>query len=332
LLLACLLYCLIAPNQYEASAKVALRTSPVSALSLEAPDPFVSASTLSAPVQEETLANVFRSDQLAWKVITGLKLYQAPGFMGRFASKFPDFRAEAPAADAQEWLLERFQRRLRVQTLPRTLLIEIRFRCRDAALSASVVNALIRAYGEQDTEARVLATAQASTWLESQLKELKVRVDQDQQRLAAFQREHGLLNTPQTLADGKQGETEHTSTVLEIDELGRQLVAVSTDRILREAQYRTARQARRATACEATLCEPQANPRWTQLTKMLTASAERALPRGDARIQSGAPEERWTSLSWFCLELPGRKHDACGAVPALRRGSATEHAWWIIQE
>ncbi len=241
-LLACLLYCLIAPNQYEASARVALRTSPVSALSLEAPDSFVSASTLSASVQQETLANVFRSDQLAWKVITGLKLYQAPGFMGWFVSKYPNFRADAPSADAQEWLLERFQRRLRVQTLPRTLLIEIRFRCRDADLSASVVNALIRAYGEQETEARVQATAQASTWLESQLKELKVRVDQDQQKLAAFQREHGLLTTPETLANGQPGETQHTSAVLEIDELGRQLVAASTDRILREAQYRAARQ------------------------------------------------------------------------------------------
>jgi polysaccharide export outer membrane protein len=242
LLLACLLYCLIAPNQYEASARVALRTTPVSTLSLEAPEPFASASILSAPVQQETLANVFRSDQLAWKVITGLKLYQAPGFKGRFASKFPDFRPEAPAADAQEWLLERFQRRLRVQTLPRTLLIEIRFRCKDAALSASVVNGLIRAYGEQDTETRVQATAQAATWLESQLKELKARVDQDQQRLAAFQREHDLLTTPETLASGRQGETQHTSTVLEIDELGRQLVAASTDRILREAQYRAAQQ------------------------------------------------------------------------------------------
>ncbi len=240
LLLACLLYCLIAPNQYEASAKVALRSSPLSALNLEAQEPFVSASILSAPVQQETLANVFRSDQLAWRVITSLKLYQAPGFMGRFASKFPDFRADAPSADAQEWLLERFQRRLRVQTLPRTLLIEIRFRSTDAALSANVVNALIRAYSEQDTETRVQATAQATTWLDSQLKELKSRVDQDQQRLAAFQREHGLLTTPETLANGQPGETEHTSAVLEIDELGRQLVAASTDRILREAQYRAA--------------------------------------------------------------------------------------------
>jgi polysaccharide export outer membrane protein len=240
MLLACLLYCLIAPNQYEASARVALRTAPSSALSLEAQVPFGAASILSAPVQQETLANVFRSDQLAWKVITGLKLYQAPGFMGRFASKFPNFRPEAPAPDAQSWLLERFQWRLRVQTLPRTMLIQIRFRSRDAALSANVVNALIRAYGEQESEARLQATSQASMWLASQLKELKDREADDQQRLAAFQREHGLLTTPETLANGQPGETQHTSAVLEIDELGRQLVAASSDRIQHEAQYRAA--------------------------------------------------------------------------------------------
>jgi polysaccharide export outer membrane protein len=247
LLLACLLYCLIAPNQYEASGEVALRTSPVSALSLEAPEPFGSASILSAPVQQETLANVFRSDQLAWKVIAGLKLYQAPGFMGRapwlmgtFQSRFPDFHPDAPSADAQAWLLDRFERRLRVQTLPRTLLVQIRFRSRDAALSANVVNALIAAYGEQNASARVQATAQASTWLENQLKQLKAHVEADELKLAAFQRQHNLLTTPETLANGRPGESQHTSAMLEIDELSRQMVAVTTDRILREAEYRAA--------------------------------------------------------------------------------------------
>ena len=242
LLLACLLYCLIAPNQYEATARVALRTSPASPLNLEAPEPYVTASILSAPVQQETLANVFRSDQLAWKVIIGLKLYQAPGFMGRFTSRFPGFHPDAPAADAQAWLLERFERRLRVETLPRTLLIQIRFRCGDAALSAGVVNALIAAYGQQDADARVQATLQASDWLQGQLKELKTKVDRDNLRLAAFQREHGLLSTPETMANGQTGETQHTSALLQIDELGRQLVAAATDRILREAQFRAASQ------------------------------------------------------------------------------------------
>ncbi len=96
LLLACLLYCLIAPNQYEASARVELRTAPVSSLSLEPQESLASASILSAPMALETLASVLSSDRLAWRVITGLKLYQQPGFRGSFDSRFPGFHPDSP--------------------------------------------------------------------------------------------------------------------------------------------------------------------------------------------------------------------------------------------
>jgi len=157
LLLLCLLYCLIAPSQYEASARVALRTAPASALSMEAAAPIAAASILSAPLQQETLANFLRSDQLAWSVITDLRLYQAEGFNGRFLRLFPGFHPDAQAPEAQAYLLERFQRRLRVETLPRSLVIQIRFRSRNAALAAAVVNDLIRLYDAQESESRVEA-------------------------------------------------------------------------------------------------------------------------------------------------------------------------------
>ncbi|MGA3333014.1 MAG: polysaccharide biosynthesis/export family protein [Terracidiphilus sp.] len=242
LLLLCLLYCLIAPNQYEAAARVELRTAPVSALSLDGAEPAAPSSLLSAPIALETLASVLRSDQLAWRVITGLKLYQAPGFCGSFPRRFPGFHAENPSPDAQAWLLERFSRRLHVQAMARSLLLEIRFRSHDAALSAAVVNDLIRVYGEQETESQIQATAQASAWLNAQLAGLKARVDSDQQRLAEFENRHGIVSTPEVLANGQPGETEHSSALLEMDELSRQLVAATTDRILAEAEYRAASQ------------------------------------------------------------------------------------------
>jgi uncharacterized protein involved in exopolysaccharide biosynthesis len=242
LLLLCLLYCLIAPNQYEAAAKIELRTSPASSLSLDAAEPAVSASLLSAPVTLETLAGVLRSDRLAWRVITGLQLYQAPGFRGSFARRFPAFRPNAPDPIAQAWLLDRFSRRLDVETMPRTLLVQVRFRSHDPALSAAVVNALIRAYIAQDAESEVQSTAQASGWLNSQLHDLKSRLDRDDQRLADFEKAHGIVSTPQTLANGQPGDAEHNSTGLEMDELSRQLVSATADRILSEAEYRAASQ------------------------------------------------------------------------------------------
>jgi polysaccharide export outer membrane protein len=242
LLLLCFLYCLIAPNQYEANARVELRTAPASSLTLEAQESFASASVLSAPMALETLASVLRSDQLAWRVVAGLKLYQQEGFRGRFRQRFPGFNPDQPAPDAEAWLLEHFASRLHVETVPHTLLVEIRFRTRDAALSAAVVNALIRAYQEQEAESQIQATAQASGWLNAQLADLKVRVDRDQQRLAVFETRHGIVSTPEVQANGQQGETEHAAALMEIDELSRQLVAATTDRILSEAEYRAASQ------------------------------------------------------------------------------------------
>jgi polysaccharide export outer membrane protein len=242
LLLLCLLYCLIAPNQYEASARVALRTEPASALNLDAAGPLAATSILTAPLQQETLANFLRSQQLAWRVIADLKLYANPGFNGSFEKLFPGFKPEMQATEPQAYLLERFARRLKVSAMPRSLVVEIRFRSRDAALSAAIVNDLIRLYALQDSEAMLRATTQQSDWLGSQLKELKGRVGRDQQRLSEFQNAHGLLSTPEMLANGQPGEEQHNTTLLEIDELGRQLVAATTDRILREAQYRSASQ------------------------------------------------------------------------------------------
>jgi polysaccharide export outer membrane protein len=240
LLLLCALYCFIAPRQFEASATVALRQGSASSLSLEAPEPIALASLLSAPLQMETLVDVLRSDRLAWQVITELKLYREPGFMGDFAQRFPGFHPDMPGVDAQAYLLERFQKRLRVQSVPRTLLIQIRFRSTDAALPANVVNALIRDYIQQESESRIEATVKASDWLESQLKDLKVQMDQQNQRLVAFQSEHGILGTTGTQANGQQPEAEHSSILLEIDELGRQLASATSERVQREADYRAA--------------------------------------------------------------------------------------------
>lgn len=241
LLLLCLLYCLIATPQYEARAQVTLNVFQTSSLTLDTSDtPRTGSSLATREIEFETLANVFRSDQLAWRVILDQKLYQAPGFQRAFAARFPDFRPESPSPEAQTWLLEHFQRALSVRTIPRTVLLEIRFRSPDPRLSTAVVNSLIRTLQQQESEAIIGTTAQATRWLQDQLKDLKTRADRDDRALADFQKEHGLLIAPGRLANGMPGSSEHLSAVLEVDELGRELVAASADRIVLEAEFRAA--------------------------------------------------------------------------------------------
>lgn len=55
-----------------------------------------------------------------------------------------------------------------------------------------------------------------------------------------FQQHHGLLDTPETLANGQPGEIQHNAALAEVDDLGRELDAATAERIVREAEYRAA--------------------------------------------------------------------------------------------
>ncbi len=239
---ACLIYCLVTPAQYDAHALLALRTGPAVPLRLNDAEGSYSGSFASGQVQLETLANVFRSDQIAWRVILDRKLYGAPEIEGRFSARFPQFRPEAPTAEAQAYLLERFRSRLWVRTIPRTLVLEITFRSGDGVLSAEVVSALIRGYEEQESQSRLQAATLAAGGLRDQLADLKVKADLADQRLADFQKQHGILMAPGTQPNGQPSGEQHISAVQEMDELGRELVAATSERILREADYRAASQ------------------------------------------------------------------------------------------
>ena len=239
-MLLCGLYCVIAPNQYEASATVALRMQPASSLMVGAAEAITPASILSTPLQLETLANQLRSERLAWRVITEMKLYEAVGFTRGFAARFPGFDALKPSPAAQGYLLDAFAKRLHVRTLPRTLLVEIRFRSRDPALAARVVNALIRTFTADESEGRLGATQVASDWLRGQLRAMTQGVQEKEKRLAEFERRHGFMTTQQTVPGGQPVETLHDSAVEEVDEAQRMWAEASGDRIFREALYREA--------------------------------------------------------------------------------------------
>jgi polysaccharide export outer membrane protein len=239
LLFLCLLYCLLAPKQYEARTRLALRVGPLSALNLDTAETPHPTSLAAGEVQLETLANVLRSDQLAWRVILETRLYEAPGFLGALPSRSLPFRADSPSPEARACLLERFQDAFHVRTIPRTALLELRFQSRDPNLSAAVLNALVRTYQQAETETRILATTQATGWLNTQLQDLKLKADRNEQRLAEFQSQHGLLIAP---GKNPQGAEQHATALLEVDELGRDLVAATSERILREAEYRAVTQ------------------------------------------------------------------------------------------
>ena len=84
------------------------------------------------------------------------------------------------------------------------------------------------------------ATRKGTEWLNTQLQELKEKMNRDDQRLIKYQREHRILGTPETIGAGRQTERGHNHHHARVDVLNREFVNATTDRILREADYRAA--------------------------------------------------------------------------------------------
>ena len=114
-------------------------------------------------------------------------------------------------------------------------------------MAAGVVNGLVHAYIKQEAEMRMAGTDEATVRLNQELAELKAQIGRQDAAIAALQERHGLLNTPEMLANGQPSAIQHNAQLTEIEALGRELVAATAERLEREAEYK-----------QALKCDPEA--------------------------------------------------------------------------
>lgn len=221
-------YCLLSTKKYDAVGRIAVNFENSNVLGLENFD-MLGGGAMDSQIRMETQVRVLMSDSLAWEVIKELRLDQKTAFAGKFNALNPAFDIERASPEQKSALLRRFRENLRVQVVPKTLIVEIRYRSTDPALAATVVNTLANTFIETSYQSRFQTTVQASDWLSSQLDDLKTKVEKAQQRLADYQKENNLF-----------GNDENNTVLSEVEDLNRRLVAATSDRIVREAQFRLA--------------------------------------------------------------------------------------------
>ncbi|HYD16515.1 MAG TPA: polysaccharide biosynthesis tyrosine autokinase [Candidatus Nanoarchaeia archaeon] len=215
------------PRRYEAVARLALNFENSNALGLE--EYGLLSGGLDSSAKIETQVRILQSDKMTWEVIRQLRLDQKDEFAGRDAT--PEGTAiEAVTPELKAKVLARFHERLKVQSVPKTQIVEIRFRSTSPQLAADIANTLAESYIEGNFRSKVAATVQASTWLAGQLEDLKRKVEQSQERLISYQREHGMLGTDET----------HNTVMATLDQISKELTTVESDRIVREARHRIA--------------------------------------------------------------------------------------------
>jgi capsular exopolysaccharide synthesis family protein len=188
---------------------------------------------------------ILKTDAVAWDTIRKLRLDQRVSFTGKRLLSAPNDDIDHVDPVRRMKLLDKFQDRLKVKLLPKTEIIELRFRDEDPVLAAQIVNTMADDYIGVSLRHKFSTTMQASDWLATQLNDLKQSVEQAEQKYASYQKEKGIILTNGGgLGSPNRGDNPASSgsnIVLDkLEELNHALSTAESDRILKEARFRTA--------------------------------------------------------------------------------------------
>jgi polysaccharide biosynthesis transport protein len=180
----------------------------------------------------ETQVQVLRSQQLSVDVAHKLRSAAPKGPIPEVssASAFSPVNLTPPTPEELS-LAGRLRSSLAVTIVPRTQIIEIRYKDPDPNMAARVVQAYIDAYLENNFDSKFQSIKQTTEWLTQQLSDLQMKVEVSQEKLVRYQREHNIVGV-----DDKQN-----ITTTRLDDLNKQLTDAELDRIMKQTRFEGAK-------------------------------------------------------------------------------------------
>jgi chain length determinant protein EpsF len=135
----------------------------------------------------QTQVDLIQSQRVARRVVEDLKLHEN-------ADVRAAFEKSGARGDVQDWLGSNLLLGLKVETTQSSV-INLTYSANDPRFAAAVANAFAKAYMDVTLSLRVEPNRQAASWFDEQLKGLRTQLESAQQKLAAFQREKGIIAT-----------------------------------------------------------------------------------------------------------------------------------------
>lgn len=201
---------------YRATATLLIESSQQRAISIEE----VVGIDTSAKEYYLTQFEILKSNQVAQRVIEKLKLEQVAEFNPKLIATEPSFidnlkkellshpLIEAHFSQdiddnitilAQQEAISRtalkiFKSRLTISPIRKTQLVHISFESQDPKLAAKIANAVGLAFIENNLESKLLATEQATGWINKRLDELKQNLNNSEQALLQFLQQQKLID------------------------------------------------------------------------------------------------------------------------------------------
>ena len=135
----------------------------------------------------QTQIDILQSQRVARKVVEDMKLDENPGVQAAF-------RKKGINGDIKDWIAGGLLADLKVDSSQSSVIIA-KYSSDDPKFAADVANAFATAYVDTVLKLRTQPTKEAAAWFDDQLKGLRKSFEEAQARLAAFEKEHGIIAT-----------------------------------------------------------------------------------------------------------------------------------------
>jgi capsular exopolysaccharide synthesis family protein len=214
--LLAILALIFSTRRYKSVGEIELQKDSTSSLVIQTGSADAPSDALEVNMIIQTQAKILQSDSLALSVIEDLHLEQTEDYKQKWSPVDWVFGLFAPAGkpDPKGASLENsphrrmrvlkiFHRKLTVLPVAGTRLIDVEYLSPDPQLAAAVVNHLLQGLIEKGFQARYDAIMQASSWLSSQLADLRTRTHELQAKEVKLQQEAGVFAVGQVDKDGK---------------------------------------------------------------------------------------------------------------------------------
>lgn len=220
-------------KMYTATGELQIQPGAQSDLKQSIASVYGGASTLDVIIESDS--RILESDNLLVTVAKTLKLPANSDFMGpRKTSSFHLFGAPAhPLSQnlddpyVRNAVLKNLRAHLTIARVPRTQMITISYVSKSPQLSADIVNALESEFIKNNFVAHYNSTQQVTTWLTSQIDDLRAVVQDSQDRMVDLQKKLGISALDPT----------HSMIVQEITDLEKGASDATEQRVLTEARY-----------------------------------------------------------------------------------------------
>lgn len=140
-----------------------------------------------------TQIDIIKSSVVGKKVVEELKLAENPSIRDQF------IHATTGKGEISQWLTDLLLAKLDVEPSRESSVISIAFTGADPQFAALMANAFAKSYIETSLELKLVPARQTAAWFDQQITQLRENLDKAQQKLTAYQRQKGIVESEERL-------------------------------------------------------------------------------------------------------------------------------------